>query len=75
MRLNNRKFMRLYNSQVGCCVDCEKFFEPTELTTHHVPGKFEGGTDSSGANFLLCRACHDFRHVKEEKHEQDGKSA
>jgi 5-methylcytosine-specific restriction endonuclease McrA len=59
--------MALYMSQVGCCVDCEKTFSPNDLTLHHVPPKSEGGSNSSGANFLLCRACHNVRHEQDDE--------
>ena len=67
MHLNNRKFMRAYESQQGACFDCQDYHaDPATLTLHHIPPRSQGGNDSSPANVLLCKACHNKRHEEGE---------
>ena len=54
-----------YHFQQGCCYDCGQMYSETELETHHIPKKADGGKDSSKDNVLLCERCHADRHLKE----------
>ena len=54
---------QVYEIQDGICPDCGKHFEISEMEAHHKKRWVDGGHTNVENCVMLCKECHDNRHI------------